>query len=71
MCEGTLREHLSENLGKFFRDVFVAMTHSVQIVPAVEYCERWALEHAMWYVLLRIAETPQLTIDTQQSSALL
>ena len=43
VCEGTLREHLTEDLRRYFPDVFVPMAHSVQISPPVEYCARWAL----------------------------
>jgi hypothetical protein len=60
VCEGTLREHLSEDLRRYFPDVFVPMAHAVQIVPAVEYCARWALEHAMWYVLRRVSDSSVL-----------
>jgi hypothetical protein len=49
--EGTLREHLREDLQLYFPDVFVPMTHAVQIATQVEYCAPWAIEHAMLYVL--------------------
>ena len=70
VCSSSLREHLPDDLRAYFRDVFVPMAHSVQIVPAVEYCGRWVLEHAMWSALLRMAETPQEQLDRQQASAL-
>ncbi len=72
MCKGTLRENLGEDLRRYFPDVFVPMAHAVQIVPAVEYCARWALEHSMWYVLRRVSDTsvlPQGTLDRQDSAA--
>ena len=50
VCEGTLREHLREDLRLYFPDVFVPMAHAVQIAPPVEYCARWALEHACYWV---------------------
>ena len=71
VCEGTLREHLSEDLRRYFPDVFVPMAHAVQIVPPVEYCARWTLEHAMLYVLRKVSETaelPQGTLEQQLSS---
>ena len=72
VCNGTLREHLTDDLRRYFPDVFVPMAHAVQIVPPVEYCARWALEHAMSYVLRRVAEAvelPQEQLDLQQSTA--
>jgi len=72
VCNSTLREHLTDDLRRYFPDVFVPMAHAVQIVPPVEYCARWALEHAMSYVLRRVAEAvelPQEQLDLQQSTA--
>jgi hypothetical protein len=70
VCSRSLREHLPDDLWAYFRDVFVPMAHSVQIVPAVEYCGLWVLEHAMWSSLLRISEMPQEQLDRQQASTL-
>lgn len=33
VCNGTLREHLADDLRRYFPDVFVPMAHAVQIVP--------------------------------------
>ena len=75
VCEGTLREHLREDLRLYFPDVFVPMAHAVQIAPPVEYCARWALEHAMAYVLRAVALTetalPEGVLERQESAALL
>lgn len=69
VCESTLRNHLTDDLRRYFADVFVPMAHSVQIVPSVEYCSRWAIEHAMLHVLQRVKATPQLSLDRQRSVA--
>ncbi len=69
VCEGTLREHLPDDLRSYFADVFVPMAHAVQIVPAVEYCSRWALEHALLYVLEKIPQTHEHTLEAQRSAA--
>ncbi len=66
VCEGTLRDHLPDDMRRYFSDVFVPMAHAVQIVPAVEYCSRWAIECAMLHLLQRVPETPQLSLDRQQ-----
>jgi hypothetical protein len=44
VCNGSHSEHLPDDLRRYFADVFVPMAHSVQIVPAVEFCGRWVLE---------------------------
>ncbi len=72
VCEGTLREHLGEDLRRYFSDVFVPMAHAVQIAPPVEYCARWSLEHAMWYVLRAVAQGGTLregVLERQESAA--
>ena len=63
VCEGTLREHLREDLRLYFPDVFVPMAHAVQIAPPVEYCARWAIEHAMSYVLRSVALTETALLE--------
>jgi hypothetical protein len=72
VCEGTLCEHLSEDLRQYFPDVFVQMAQAVQIVQAVENSTRWALEHAMLYVLRKVSDTSGLTqgiLDRQDITA--
>jgi hypothetical protein len=69
VCSGNLHEYLTDDLRRYFADVFVPMAHSVQIIPAIEYCGRWALEHALFYVLQKIAQTPQHALDAQRSAA--
>jgi hypothetical protein len=62
VCEGTLREYLTQDLRRYFPDVFLPMAHAVQIVPAVEHCGRWVLEYAMWSVLRSVPHTPTNTL---------
>jgi hypothetical protein len=69
VCQGDLRDYLKDDMRRYFADVFVPMAHSVQVVPAVEYCVRWAIEHAMLHVLRRATGTPQVAVDQQQSAA--
>lgn len=71
VCNGTLHRHLTDDLRRYFQDVFVPMAHSVQIVPALEYCSRWAIEHAMLHLLRGVKETPQSALDRQESAAIL
>ena len=51
VCNSTLQRLLREELDEYFVDTLIPMAHSVQIVPAVEYCVRWVLEYAMLAVL--------------------
>jgi hypothetical protein len=62
VCEGTLREYLTQDLRCYFPDVFLPMAHAVQIVLAVEHCGHWVLEYAMWSVLRSVPETPANTL---------
>ncbi len=57
VCESNLDAHLHDDLREYFVDTFVPMAHTVQIVPAVEYCSRWVLEYAMLAVFQKVQET--------------
>jgi hypothetical protein len=52
VCNNTLLKLLREELDEYFVDTLIPMAHSMQIVPAVEYCVRWVIEHAMMSLLL-------------------
>jgi hypothetical protein len=51
VCNSTLQMLLREELEQYFVNTRIPMAHSVQIVPAVEYCKRWVIEYAMFKVL--------------------
>jgi hypothetical protein len=51
VCNKTLQTLLRTELDKYFVNTLIPMAHSVQIVPAVEYCGRWVIEYAMMSVL--------------------
>jgi hypothetical protein len=65
VCNKTLHTLLREELDEYFVDTFIPMAHSVQIVPAVEYCMRWVIEYAMFSVLLKAEE--EETLDERKS----
>ncbi len=60
VCNKTLQTLLREELDEYFVDTLIPMAHSVQIVPAVEYCARWVIEYAMFPVLLKAEEEESL-----------
>jgi hypothetical protein len=72
VCNGTLHKLLREELDEYFVNALLPMAHSVQIVPAVEYCVRWTIEYALLSVLrLLLQETPESDQDTRDRFLLL
>jgi hypothetical protein len=51
VCNNTVKNLLREELDEYFVNTLLPMAHSVQIVPAVEYCVRWTIEYALVSVL--------------------
>jgi hypothetical protein len=51
-----LQKLLRQELEEYFVNTLIPMAHSVQIVPAVEYCQRWVIEYAMLKVLEHVAD---------------
>jgi hypothetical protein len=56
VCNKTMQNLLRKELDTYFIDTLIPMAHSVQIVPAVEYCVRWVIEYGMFSVLLKAEE---------------
>jgi hypothetical protein len=46
VCNKTMQNLLRKELDTYFVDTLIPMAHSVQIVPAVEYCVRWVIDSA-------------------------
>jgi hypothetical protein len=65
VCNKTLQNLLREELNQYFVDTLIPMAHSVQIVPAVEYCVRWVIEYAMFSVLLKAEQ--EETLEERQT----
>jgi hypothetical protein len=56
VCNSNLQKLLRQELEEYFVNTLIPMAHSVQIVPAVEYCQRWVIEYAMLKVLEHVAD---------------
>ena len=60
VCNNTVKNLLREELDEYFVNTLLPMAHSVQIVPAVEYCVRWTIEYALVSILRAVMkETPE------------
>jgi hypothetical protein len=72
VCNATIHKLLREELDEYFVDTLLPMAHSVQIVPAVEYCVRWTIEYALLSVLrLLMQETTESEKNTRDRFLLL
>jgi hypothetical protein len=59
VCNSSLQKLLREELDEYFVNTLLPMAHSVQIVPAVEYCVRWTIEYALLSMLRLLLEETQ------------
>jgi hypothetical protein len=71
-CATTVTDHKrasAEELDDYFVNTLLPMAHSVQIVPALEYCVSWTIEYATQHSVLSCNRHQRVTVSTEASSS--